>query len=61
MLMVRRVTQHRAKTVDNEFLQVITIWEPGVNKEQVKKMLPFTKRHHVLVYDELKKTYTFKK
>ena len=61
MLMVRRVTQYRAKTVDNEFLQVITVWEPGVSKEQVKKMLPFSKRHNVLIYDHFKKTYEYKK
>lgn len=47
--MVRRVTVHHHKTIDNELLPVITIFEPGINKEQVKKINRFSKRHHVLV------------
>lgn len=47
--MTRQVTEHKFKTIDNEFLQVITVYEPGVNKEQVKKINRYSKRHHVLI------------
>lgn len=58
---IRRVTEHKVKTVDNEFLQVVTIWEQGMTKEKIKKELPYSKKHHVLVYDNFKQTYDFKK
>lgn len=58
---IRRVTEHKAKTVDNELLQVATIWEQGMTKEKIKKELPYSKKHHVLVYDNFKQTYDFKK
>lgn len=47
--MVRRVVEHEALSVDREKLIVVTIYEPGISKEQVKKFNRFSKRHDVLV------------
>lgn len=47
--MVRRVVQHIAKSIDNEKLLVVTIYETGINKEQIKRLNEFSKKHEVLV------------
>lgn len=47
--MVRRVVQHVAVSVDRERLTVITIYETGINKEQIKRLNEFSKKHEVLV------------
>jgi len=47
--MVRRMTIHKHITSDRELLPVITIFEPGINKERVKKINRFSKRHYVLI------------
>jgi len=47
--MTRQVTEHTALSSDRERLSVITVYEQGINKEQVKKINRFSKRHHVLV------------
>lgn len=47
--MTRRVTVHKAESVDHEELVVWTVYEPGLNKEQVKKINRFSKRHYVLI------------
>jgi hypothetical protein len=59
--MTRRVAFHQAKSSDGELFQVVTIFEPGVNKETVKKENQFTKRHQVLVGDGLKFEYKQKR
>ncbi|HHY74059.1 MAG TPA: hypothetical protein GX497_12735 [Bacillus bacterium] len=46
--MARRVVVTKAKSADHELLQVIVIYEEGVNKQIVKAENPFTKRHDVL-------------
>lgn len=58
--MTRRVTIHNGRTHDNEELQVVIIYEEGINKECARRENVFTKRHQVLirngeVYDYLKK------
>jgi len=47
--MTRRVVEHRALSKDREELMVITVFEEGLNKEQVRKESIFSKRHAVLV------------
>lgn len=47
--MTRRVTNHKRLSYDNKLLRVITVYEPGVNKETVKQLNRHTKRHHVLI------------
>ncbi|MGG3706980.1 hypothetical protein [Heyndrickxia coagulans] len=47
--MTRRVTEHRAISHDREELMVITVFEEGLNKEQVRKESIFSKKHAVLV------------
>ncbi|MBU5213239.1 hypothetical protein [Heyndrickxia oleronia] len=47
--MTRRVVEHKYKGTDNEILQVITVFEPGINKEQIKKMNTFTKKINTLI------------
>jgi hypothetical protein len=54
----RRVTEHAKVTLEGDLLQVVTIFEPGINKESVKKLNPFTKRHAVLI--NRRKNYEFK-
>lgn len=50
--MVRRVTIHKARTIDGELLPVITIYETGVTKEQIKRLNKYTKQHFLLVQNE---------
>ncbi|GLY11381.1 hypothetical protein [Pseudobacillus badius] len=47
--MTRRVVETKAATLDNEQLTIITVFEKGVNKEQIKKMSGFSKTHDVLI------------
>lgn len=45
----RRVLEQTRVSVDHENLVVLTVFENGVNKEQVKKTNEYSKRHYVLV------------
>ncbi|MFT8319328.1 MAG: hypothetical protein ABF649_00665 [Bacillus sp. (in: firmicutes)] len=47
--MIRRVTQHGARTKDNEELVIITVFEPNINKQAVRKLIPYSKKHQVLI------------
>lgn len=47
--MIRRVVAHKAVTTDMEMLQVVTVFEPGINKEQARKANEYCKKHDVLV------------
>ncbi|SPU10995.1 Uncharacterised protein [Niallia circulans] len=58
LLMTRRVVTHHGISRDNEPLTVITIYEPKVNKEQIKKLSPYCKTHQVLI--KTGKSYDFK-
>lgn len=49
--MNRRVTTHHRKTKDNEELTIITIYEPEINKKDVRKLSPYCKKHDVLIYN----------
>lgn len=40
---------HKARSVDREDLLVITVYEPGVDREHVKRINPYSKRHFVLI------------
>lgn len=55
--MPRRVTEHVGKTFDGEFLQIVTVFEPGVKKQEVKKLLPYDKKHQVLVFNGCRYRY----
>ncbi|WP_275425427.1 hypothetical protein [Bacillus sp. CGMCC 1.16541] len=43
MAQTRYVVCHGSATRDGEKLSVITIYEPGVPKQQIKEDLPYTK------------------
>ena len=45
----RRVITHTARSVDKEKLTIISIYEPGINKQQVKLENRYSKKHGVLV------------
>lgn len=45
--MKRRVTIHRWIDSEHNYYPVITIFEPGLNDDQVKERLPYT--HHTLL------------
>lgn len=47
--MTRRVVEHKYKGMDNEIYQLITVYESGINKEQIKKMNTFTKKIITLI------------
>lgn len=49
--MIRSTTLHKSVSVDREELQIITVYEPGVNKQQVKKENKYSKRHGYLILD----------
>jgi hypothetical protein len=58
--LIRRVSTHLARTNDNEMLQVVTVYEEGVNKEQAKKNSEFCKTHEVLIFNKYSNAYEFK-
>jgi hypothetical protein len=41
-------------------LQVVTVYEEGVNKEQAKKNSEFCKTHEVLIFNKYSNAYEFK-
>lgn len=47
--MPRRVVEHEGFSVDQESLTVITIYESGRKKEEIKRLSPYSKRHTVLI------------
>lgn len=47
--MIRRYTEHTRISSDRERLLVITVYESGVNKEQIKQENRFTKKHGKVV------------
>ncbi|KRT87075.1 hypothetical protein AB447_208900 [Bacillus glycinifermentans] len=49
MTNTRRLVEHKTLTVDNEELVVMTLFEKGVNKEKAKKIVPYSKKHAVLI------------
>jgi hypothetical protein len=44
--MIRRITSHQAKNNDHELLQVVTVWEEGLRKRDVKNK--YTQTHAFL-------------
>jgi hypothetical protein len=46
---MRRITEHKKRSFDGEELQILIVWEEGYNKEQIKKELPYSKKHDVLI------------
>lgn len=44
---MRRITEHLARTNDCELLQVVTIWEEGIKKRDIKNK--YSKSHAFLV------------
>lgn len=49
---MRRLTTHQRMDREEGLLQVVTIWEEAVKKEEVKKLIPYSKMHDVLVKSE---------
>ena len=45
----RRVVIHAARSVDDEKLIVVSVYEPGINKQQIKLENRYSKKHEVLV------------
>jgi hypothetical protein len=45
--MIRRVTEHKKRTLDNEELKVITIFEEGIRKKDTRDRL--SRQHQFLV------------
>ncbi|AVB12070.1 hypothetical protein ACFVIX_06495 [Bacillus subtilis] len=49
MTNTRRLIEHKTLTVDNEELVVVTLFEKGINKENAKKIIPYSRKHAVLI------------
>lgn len=47
--MTRRVTLQKRISIDREELQVVSIFEEGCSKQEVKRENPYMKRHQVLL------------
>lgn len=45
----RRVATYSGKSIDNERLTIISIFESGVNKQQIKTESPYSIKHEVLI------------
>jgi hypothetical protein len=50
--MSRRVVEHLSRTTENELLTVITVFEDGINKQTARQLVPYSKRHGVLIDDK---------
>jgi hypothetical protein len=50
--MSRRVIEHLSRTTDSELLMVITVFEDGINKQTARQLVPYSKRHGVLIASE---------
>jgi hypothetical protein len=46
---VRRVVEHQYRTNESDFLQVVTVFEEGLSKEDIKKENIYSKNHQVLI------------
>jgi len=46
---MRRVAEHQKHTLDGEELSILTCYEEGVRKEDIKKENPFCKKHEILI------------
>jgi hypothetical protein len=46
---MRRVTVHKKRNLEDEELLIVTVFEHGVRKEDLKKWNLFSKSHEVLV------------
>jgi hypothetical protein len=55
---LRRVVEHQYRTSESDLLQVVTVFEEGLSKEDIKKENRYSKHHQVLVRD--KDFYYFK-
>ncbi|MFT8362931.1 MAG: hypothetical protein ABF608_07080 [Sporolactobacillus sp.] len=47
--MSRRVVEHLSRTTEGQLLKVITIFEDGINKQEARRMVPYSKHHGVLL------------
>lgn len=47
--MVRRYTEHISRNVERDKLIVITVYEQGIKKEQIKHENVYTKKHGKVV------------
>lgn len=48
LLVARRVVVTKAVSLDREVLQVLTVYEEGLGKQEVRKENPYSKKHGVL-------------
>lgn len=48
--MTRQVVEHTSVSRVHGKLTVITIYENGISKEQIKRMNQYTKKHDVLIH-----------
>ena len=46
---MRRLTCHKKVNFEGDELLVVTLYEPGVTKEQIKKENPYSKEHDILI------------
>lgn len=46
--MARRVVETVAASLERELLQVITIYEEGISKQDIRKENPYSKKHAVM-------------
>jgi hypothetical protein len=56
----RRVVEHKGYSIDREKLVILTCFEEGISKEEIKQLSPYSKTHKVLInrngfYEYLKK------
>jgi hypothetical protein len=47
--MTRRVTTHNGRTLDDEELTIVTVWEENTGKQEIRKQLPYCKTYDLLV------------
>ena len=58
--MTRRLTTHQRVNFDGDELLILTCYEEGMKKEQIKKENPFSKKHEILINDGTSYEYVSK-
>jgi hypothetical protein len=53
----RRVVEHKGYSIDREKLVILTCFEEGISKEEIKQLSPYSKKHQVLVFNGLHYEY----
>lgn len=59
--MARRVTTHKKRTNESDYLTIVTVFEEKLGKQEIKRLNPYTKTQEILVFNKHSHAYEYKK